>query len=168
MIFNEYKIRSRDFSNSYESIRNEIEMGMDEDWRSLMITSPTLINDQHMVAVNIASVFSKEGKKVLLINTQNKSLSIIKQIVDKKQGDYDHILFHSGDYLSNIDIQRLTNACDGVVLILQEKVTKKADMQKAKTLLLKGRAELIGTIYQRAPKFRVRHLFRKGRKALES
>lgn len=165
----ETKNLSHENNKSYQVIRNKIEIGLKEDWKLLMITSPTFIKNQHMIAVNIASVLSNEGKKVLLlINTQNKSFSKIKQMVDKKLSEYDYILFHSSDYLNNVDIQRLTNTCDGVVLVLQEKVTKKEDMKKVKTLLQKGRVDLVGTIYQTAPKVRVSRFFGKGRKAVES
>ncbi|MBN3554140.1 hypothetical protein JYA63_07695 [Fictibacillus nanhaiensis] len=122
-----------------------------------------------MIAINIASLLSKEGKKVLLLtNTQNNSFSKIKQLVDQKQSDYDHILFFSTNYLNNVDMQRLTATCDGVVLVLQEKVTKKEDMKKVKMLLQKSNTDLIGIIYRKAPKMRLNRFFGKGRKAVES
>ncbi|WP_449441823.1 CpsD/CapB family tyrosine-protein kinase [Ureibacillus acetophenoni] len=64
----------------------------------------------------------------------------------KKASHYDLIIFDSPPLLTVSDAQVLSNKCDASLLILNSGVTKKQSIKKAKEILIKSKAKILGSV----------------------
>ncbi len=188
-------------SEQYRTIRTNLQFAsVDQELRSMLVTSAGPSEGKSMTASNIATVFAQQGKKVLLIdadlrkptvhytfrvdNTKGLSNYLIGKgrltdAVSKSEVDnldvmpsgpippnpseilgsksmeklmneanqlYDMVIFDTPPVLAVTDSQILSNAVDGVLLVVRSKQTETEAAQKAKELLEKAQAKLLGVV----------------------
>ncbi|MFB5662699.1 CpsD/CapB family tyrosine-protein kinase [Alteribacillus sp. HJP-4] len=70
----------------------------------------------------------------------------MEQVINEAKQIYDIIIFDAPPVIPVTDAQVLASACDGCILVVKAGQTDKQDGQKAKELLEKAKANLLGTI----------------------
>ena len=67
-------------------------------------------------------------------------------LIELLKKDYDIIIFDAPPVLSVADAQILSNKCDGTILVINSGSTEKSSAVRAKEVLQKAKANIIGTI----------------------
>ncbi|KGX90986.1 CpsD/CapB family tyrosine-protein kinase [Pontibacillus marinus] len=67
-------------------------------------------------------------------------------LIQEAQQSYDLVIFDTPPVLAVTDSQILANACDGVLLVVRSKQTENEAAEKAKELLEKAQAKLLGVV----------------------
>ncbi|SER69887.1 capsular exopolysaccharide family [Gracilibacillus ureilyticus] len=70
----------------------------------------------------------------------------MEQLVEEAVAQYDLVIFDTPPVLAVTDAQILGNLCEGVVMIVRSKQTEYESAQRAKELLDKGNAKLLGVV----------------------
>ncbi|MFC4402967.1 CpsD/CapB family tyrosine-protein kinase [Gracilibacillus xinjiangensis] len=70
----------------------------------------------------------------------------MEQLVEEAVGHYDLVIFDTPPVLAVTDAQILGNLCQGVVMVVRSKETEYESAQRAKELLDKGNAKLLGVV----------------------
>lgn len=187
--------------DQYRNIRNNILLCMKESGKSLIVTSPSLIEQKSIITTKIALAFAEQGKSILLVDMNVKkptlhqlflldnNYGLTSLLLDKDlesspicktmyydlhvlaagpqesllcnsfmsdkfvrlqsewEDSYDYIIFEMPPFIETTDTQILTEKGDGVLLVLQEGVTKKKETLEIIKMLGYGRKKFIGAIY---------------------
>jgi protein-tyrosine kinase len=76
--------------------------------------------------------------------------SKIKKLVDHCGSEFEVVIFNAPPFLTVSDSHILANQCDGVILVVKENRTKKADLIQTKEILEMVNNQILGVIYQTA------------------
>ncbi|MFD2639160.1 CpsD/CapB family tyrosine-protein kinase [Piscibacillus salipiscarius] len=188
-------------TEQYRTIRTNMEFAnIDQDLKSVLLTSTGPSEGKSLTAANLAIVFAQQGKRVLLIDadlrkptvhytfrlnntfglsnylvgdyqlekvvqqTNVESLDIMtcgpippnpsellgskamKSLLKESNDVYDLVVFDTPPVLAVTDSQILANLVDGVLLVVRSKQTEKEAAKKAKDLLNKAEANILGAV----------------------
>ena len=67
-------------------------------------------------------------------------------MVEELKSRFDYIVFDTPPVLAVTDPQIISNKCDGVVLVVSSGKTNREGAVKAKSLLIKAKASLLGVV----------------------
>jgi protein-tyrosine kinase len=90
-----------------------------------------------------------ENLHVLSAGTLSKSIiwDKLEDLMREWEESYDYLIFELPPYIGVSDTQILTEKGDGVLLVIQEGITKMKEVLETKKLLERGRKKFIGAIY---------------------
>ncbi|SDN07792.1 capsular exopolysaccharide family [Fictibacillus solisalsi] len=72
----------------------------------------------------------------------------LKKWTEELRSNYDVVIFDAPPLLKVSDPQLLADYCDGVLLVIKEKQTKREQLYAAKKLLQQAENDILGVIYQ--------------------
>lgn len=188
-------------TEQYRTIRTNMQFSaIDEDLRSVLVTSTGPSEGKSLTTANLAIVFAQQGKKILLIDADLRKPTVhytfrlnntfglsnylvgdyefekivqktnvdnldimtcgpippnpsellgsksMKKLLENSQEIYDIVIFDTPPVLAVTDSQILSNLVDGVLLVVRSKQTEKEAAKRAKDLLEKADANILGAV----------------------
>ena len=154
----------------YRTIRTNIQYSFPygKKVQTLVVTSPGVGEGKSTTAANLAVVYANLGQKVLIIDAEEsfeKNLSVmtsgpkppnpaellgssrLEEVIEELEATYDMIIFDTPPLTAVTDAQILSSKVDGTIMVVSEKLTKKANFRIAKHLLELVNANILGVVY---------------------
>jgi Mrp family chromosome partitioning ATPase len=153
---------SKEYYHSIDEFKKRMDL-MDKRSKHIIFTSCSIGEGTTSVVINYAYILSKQGRKVLIVNAGEKSISdtdIPNVSISGIQGasdkgvleDYEYILYDMEPLESNLDAAVYAKERGGIVLVVEENTTTITKLLETTNKLKKIDVLIYGTILNRSCK----------------